>query len=141
HAAEIVACDLAAERQRLGNTEVEDLHFPGSGDADVPRLEVAVMQRRQSAFSDSDRETVRRFEELAEIDGNRDRLSAGQRLGEHLRQVTAVDIYNGVLKAVPAAQGAEHFWNAVAGVREMCLELRSPLLRLENLAGLPVAAD
>ena len=49
HAAEVVARDLAAQRQRLGDAEVEHLDLPGRREADVARLEIAVQQRAQLA--------------------------------------------------------------------------------------------
>ena len=66
-AAEVVARDFSAERQRLGDPEVEDLDLIARQDSDVARLEIAVQERSQLAAIDRDLERVGRLQEIAQL--------------------------------------------------------------------------
>ena len=93
HAAEIVARDLAAERQRLGDPEVEDLDVAGRRQPHVARLQIAVHERDEITAVDAGREPVRGVEEAAQLARDAARLfrrdlAAADDVGE----VLAVDV-------------------------------------------------
>jgi hypothetical protein len=74
HAAEVVARDLPAERERLGDAEVEHLYIAVLGDPDVSRLQVTMHQRPELPAVDGGVEAMGRVEKDTQLRGDANRV-------------------------------------------------------------------
>src|SRR5262249_52353427 len=92
-AAEVVASDFAAERQRLRGAKVQHLDGIARHDPDISRFQIVVQQ--YTTRGGNGLEPIRLFEKLTKLTGDGDRACPGQGPAmDDLRQVLAGDIFH-----------------------------------------------
>jgi hypothetical protein len=134
-AAEVVARHLSAQRQRLGDSEIEDLDPIVARHLDVARLEIAVEQRAQRPPVDGDFEGVRRLEKLAQLDRDAGRAFGAQdAAGDHLGERRPLEILHRDVEIAPLGRVLVDRRHMTADAAELFLQLRSPALGAEDFA-------
>ena len=131
--AEVVACHLAADRERLRDPEVQDVDAV-SRQADVPRRQVAVQQVPHFAPADRGLELLRVLEETAQGDPD---LARPRRIDgtvpNQLRQVLPGQVFHRDDERAARREGLEDLRDRLAVLPEQLLQLGAASLRVEDV--------
>ena len=140
--AEVVARHFPAERQRFGDAKVENLDLVGPEEPDVSRLQVAVQQGVKPTPVDRRLQSVRGFEELAQLNRDADGALRRQRAGgENLREIPAVEIFHRDVEVAAFGAVLVDDRHVLADAAELLVQLRAPALGLEYVVAVGVGAD